>query len=192
MKRVLALFLLMSLLVAACGGDGGTDEDPEEPGTTQAESNDDDSDDSPPTTSDVNDDEDDSGDEGEGPSTATVTLGDETYEFSSEGAMVAQCLPDLFGIFVIQVPMADGGDGSISLQILREGTDPSVVEQNNAIEVSIGDVDWIADPENFNILDNPDVPAGQSEVLTAEVDGRTVRGTANFAGSQTVFAADFV
>ncbi|MDX1449741.1 MAG: hypothetical protein R3246_11845, partial [Acidimicrobiia bacterium] len=130
--------------------------------------------------------------EGEGPSTATVTIGDETYEFSSEGAVVAQCLPDLFGIMSVQLPMADGGDGSLQIVALHEDTDPEVVGEINSVQVSIGDVDWVADPENSNIAGNPDVPEGQSEVTSIEVDGNTVRGTANFAGSETIFSADFV
>lgn len=189
MRRLFALAIVMALVLAACGGESGDDggeNEPTQPDATQPA--DDDNDQPDPTQP-----PDDPGDsEGEGPSTATVTLNGETYEFSSEGAVVAQCLTDLFGIMIVQLPMADGGDGSVMIQILHPGTDPSVVEQNNAVTVTIGDVDWIADPEDFNIIDNPDVPAGQSEVTSSEFDGRTVRGTANLAGSTTIYSADFV
>lgn len=190
MRRVLTVALVMAVVLAACGGDSGDDggsNDTSQPDATQPAPDDGGSDDTQPPPDDGGDDG-----EGEGPSTATVTLNGETYEFSSEGALVAQCLTDLFGIMSVQLQMADGGDGSISLQILHPDTDPSVVGQNNAIEVTIGDVDWKADPEDVNIEGNPDVPAGQSEVTSVEFDGRTVRGTANFAGSQTIFSADFV
>lgn len=190
MKR-LVLFFALLLLVNACGGssepettDGG--DEPTSTAPTQPEEDDDQSD----TTSPDDDDGDDSG--GEGPSTATVTIGDETYEFSSEGAIVAQCLPDLFGIMSVQLPMADGGDGGLQIVALHEDTDPEVVGEINSVQVTIGDVDWVADPEDVNIAGNPDVPAGQSEVTSIEVDGNTVRGTANFAGSETIFSADFV
>lgn len=129
---------------------------------------------------------------GEGPSTATVTIGTETYEFSSEDAIVAQCLTDLFGVFSVQLPMADGGDGSLSLLILHPDTDPDEVGQTNSVAVDIGDVTWLADPENVNIAGNADVPEGQSQVDSAEVDGNTVRGTFSVAGSQTIYSADFV
>lgn len=191
MRRILAIGLVIFMTAAACGGNGG-DEGNGQSDTTQPSG--DDGGGSPPATagSPPETSGDDNGSEGSGPSTATVTIGDETYEFSTEGAAVAQCLTDLFGIFSVQLPMADGGDGGLSLVILHEDTDPAEVGEVNAIEVTIGDVDWKADPEDVNIADNPDVPEGQSEVLTAEIDGRTVRGTANFAGSQTVFSADFV
>ncbi len=186
MKRLLVLLMLLSLLVAACGGgdteDGG-DDNADQPTATQAPSGDD-SDDAPPTTSDVNDDEDDSEPEGEGPSTATVTIGDMTYEFSSEGAIVAQCLPDLFGIMSVQLPMADGGDGSIELAALHEGTDPAVVGQINAITVKIGDDDWVADPEDVRIAGNADYE-GLSQVDSVTVSGSNVTGTATFVNTSS-------
>jgi hypothetical protein len=181
------LLLTLILVVAACSSgsddnaDGGGDTQPD---VTQTTGGDGGSGDNTTVPSD--------GGGGDGPSAATVTIGDDTYEFSTEGAMVAQCLTDLFGVFSVQLPMANDGDGSLSLIILHPDTDPDEVGQTNSVEVDIGDVTWIADPENLNIAGNPDVPVGQSQVISAEIDGNTVRGTLALAGSQTIYSADFV
>ena len=181
----------MALVAGACGGDDGDATGGDgAPAATSAPSTTDDGSDDPPATQPPEPDDDASG--GEGPSTATVTIGDETYTFSSDGAIVAQCLPDLFGIFSVGLPMAEGGDGTLSLIALHEGTDPEVVEQTNVLAVTIGDIDWVADPEDLRIVDNPAVAAGQTQIDSVEVDGNTVRGTASFVGSSTVFSADFV
>jgi hypothetical protein len=82
--------------------------------------------------------------------------------------------------------MADSGDGGISIVALHEGTDPSVVGQTNVVQITIGDVDWVADPEDVRIEGNQDLE-GKSQVDSVEVDGSTVRGTATFVGSMSVF-----
>jgi hypothetical protein len=177
----MVLFVMVALLAAACGGSSSEDsaDRTDEPTTT-------------PVAGNVGDDdggaEAPSG-EGSGPSTATVTIGDETYDFSSEGAIVAQCKTNLFGIMSVILPMADGGDGGIQIIALLPGTDPAVVEQVDAVHVSVGDIDWVADPEDQRVANNPDLQ-GDSQVDSVEFDGRTVRGTATFVGSQSVFNAD--
>jgi hypothetical protein len=123
---------------------------------------------------------------GSGPSTATATIGGETYEFSTEGAIVAQCQTDMFGIFSVQLPGVDG-DSGISIVALREGTDPAVVEQVNAVEISVGDEDWVAD-ESSDLFDMSDgLQPGMSQVDSVEIDGSTVRGTATFVRQLSVF-----
>jgi len=182
MRRFMGLFVVVLLVVAACGGgsdEGGGDDGGDQPAATQPadDGGDDDSgsdDQSPPPTEA---DRDDSG--GEGPSTATVTIGDETYEFSSEGVSIAQCLPDLFGTMVVSLPLADGGDGGIEIIALHEGTDPAVVEVDNRVHVSIGDFDWWADPLEINL--GPDESA-QSRVESVEVIGSSLTGTASYVG----------
>ncbi len=191
MRRILFVVVLMGLVLSACSG-GGSDEGSGGSDPTPAATAPDDTDSAPVTTQPAEDDSEDPGEVEGGPSTATVTIGDETYEFSSEGAIVAQCLTDMFGIFAVQLPMADGGDGSIQIFALHEGTDPSVVEQDNEVHITIGDVDWLADPMDTRLVDNPDVSEGQSQVDSVEVDGNTVRGTLSLVGSQTVFSADFI
>ncbi len=170
------------LVLAACGGadsddtptgDGGDGATTTQPATEQ-----------PATTS--------SGDgaEGSGPSTATVTLGAETYTFSTEGAVVAQCLTNLFGIFSVQLPMASGGDGGVSIVALREGTDPDVIGEVNAIEISVGDEDWVADEADFLFEQSEVLEPGMSQVDSVEIDGRTVRGTATFFRQNSVFTGE--
>jgi hypothetical protein len=182
----MALFVAVLLVVAACGGgstEEGGDDDGNQPTATQPadDSGGDDSgseDQAPPAT-EADDGADDDASGEEGPSTATVTIGDETYEFSSEGALIAQCLPDLFGTMSVNLPLADGGDGRIQIIALHEGTDPVEVEVDNRVHVEIGDGDWIADP--LEVRFEPDESA-LSQVESVEVDGSTVTGTAGFVG----------
>jgi hypothetical protein len=195
--NVLVVAILLS--VAACGGDSadtGADGTSDEPGTTAAVTTEavsagvgtEETTASPTTTASADD------SEGSGPSTATVTLEGETYNFSTEGAVVAQCLTDLFGIFSVQLPMVDEGGaqtkGSVSIVALQEGTDPEVVGEVNSIEVGIGDEDWVADEasmmfENFDALQ-----PGMSQVDTVKIDGRTVRGTATFFRQNSLFSGE--
>lgn len=203
MQRWFVLILSLSVLLAACGSDSGdettgdTQSDTtaaapvEDDGDTDTTAAPDDTTTSAPDDDGDSDDDgsDDGATEGTGPSTATVTIGDDTYQFSSEGAVVAQCLPDLFGIMSVQLPMADGGDGGVSIVALHDDTDPAVVEQINTIQVTVGDVDWVADPEDVRIAGNADLE-GKSQVDTVEVDGSTVRGTATFVGSSSLFGPD--
>ena len=116
-----------------------------------------------------------------------MTIDGVTYEFTTEGAVVAQCQTDMFGIFSVQLPGADGG---ISIVALLEGTDPAVVEQVNAVEVSVGDEDWVAD-ESSDLFDMSDaLQPGMSQVDSVEIDGSTVRGTATFVRELSLFVGD--
>lgn len=190
-RRLVVLGAVMALVLAACGGSSGDGADgtdtPDQTQATQPEPE-------PSGTGDGDGDGDgDAGTEGEGPSTATVTIGDDTYHFSSEGAVVAQCKPDLFGIMSVQLPLVDENgepaEGNIQIVALLEGTDPDVVEQINVVHVTIGDVDWVADPEDLRIAGNADLE-GKSQVDSVQVNGSTVTGTATFIGSQSLFGPD--
>lgn len=173
----------LMLAVAACGGgsnDGATGDNgdqpaPTEAGNTQPTDADGGSDDTTPPAGDVGSDS-----EGSGPSTASVTLGDETYTFSTEDGPIAQCLTDLYGVFSVQLPGVDGG---IQIAVLHEGTDPAEIDQLNEVRVSVGDEDWVADEsdEEFGLFDTYEqLKPGMSQVDSVEIDGRTVRGTATF------------
>jgi len=190
MARLLAMAVASVMVVAACGGNdetgttGSTDTSASQPTSTQAAEAPDDS-----TTSTSDAGEDGGSPEGSGPSTATVMLGDETYEFSTEGALVAQCQTDLYGIFSVQLPRVDG-DGSIQLVILHDDTDPSVVEQVNAVSVSIGDEDWFADEASDMFANSDTLQKGMSQVDSAEIDGSTVSGTATFVRQLSLFTGE--
>lgn len=189
MRRVIIVSMALLLALAACGGDTGRDSasngDQTTTGavnTTQPEGGGASDETTPPSGDDGGSDD----SEGSGPSTATVTLGDETYEFSTEGAIVAQCLTNLFGIFSVQLPAVDG-DGGVAIVALREGTDPETVGEVNAIEVDLGDETWVAD-EGDDMFDQfEQLEPGMSQVDSVEIDGRTVRGTATFYRRNSLF-----
>lgn len=195
MKKIVIVCGVALLALAGCGG--SDDDSSTEPadGTTAATETDDETeaatDDesgseatSPPESDDDSGDSDDAG--GSGPSTATVTIDGETYEFSTEGAVVAQCQTDMFGIFSVQLPGVDG-DSGIGIVALLEGTDPAVVEQVNYVEVSIGDEDWVANEESDLFGMSDALQPGMSQVDSVEVDGSTVRGTATFVRQLSLF-----
>jgi len=204
MRRLNVLVVAIFLVVAACGGgsdDTGSNSGSDKSGTTaavttEAMSGDDGMDETtaPAPTTESKDGASGDNSEGSGPSTATVTLEGETYNFSTEGAVVAQCLTDLFGIFSVQLPMVDESGastkGNVSIVALHEGTDPDVVGEVNSIKVGIGDEDWVADEaspmfESFDVL-----KPGMSQVDSMEVDGRTVRGTATFFRQNSLYAGE--
>lgn len=197
MKRFWTYVIALALVVAGCGGDsadGGAVDDGNpsvttELVTTQAPQGDTGAD----TTAAPKGDDDDDAD-ATGPSTATVTVGDETYHFSSEGAVVAQCLTNFFGVFMVQLLRVDESgtpaEGGIQIVALHEGTDPAVVDQVNSVGISVDDEDWIAD-EADSIFEVSDlVEPGMSQVDSVEIDGRTVRGTATFVRENGVYAGD--
>lgn len=193
MRRMLALATVLLLVVAACGGDSGTESTVaggSQAGTTQPGGDEGGGGGDDGGTNDTNPPDDS---EGSGPSTATVTLGDQTYEFSTEGAIVAQCLTDLFGVFSVQLPMVEGGDapgGGIQIVVLHEDTDPEVIDEVNSVAVSVGDEDWEADEDSGLFEQFEGLEPGMSQVDSAEIDGRTVRGTATFVRRNSVFSGE--
>ncbi len=190
MRRWLVMVVALLMVAAACGGDsdeGAADDGGDAAVATTLPASDEGGSDEPTTTTSA-DGEGDGTSEGTGPSTATVTLGDETYNFSSEGALVAQCLTDLFGIFSVQLPMADGGDGNIGIVALHADTDPEEVGEVNSVRVAIGDEDWVADEDDLMFESSDRLEVGMSQVDSVEVDGNTVRGTATFFRQLSLFA----
>ena len=205
MKRLITLATLLALVLTACGGDtvesdddGGGQTEATQGDTTQPADDDDGSEETaPPVEDDGGDEADDGGDsEGEGPSTATVTLGDETYNFSSEAGVVAQCLTDLFGIFSIQLAMVDDtgavADGSVAIVVLHEDTDPDVVGEVNSVRLDVGDELWIANEADEVLTQVERFEPGMSQVDSVEIDGRTVSGSATFVRQNSLFAGDEV
>lgn len=179
MRRFTILLCGVLLIVSACGGDSVEDSDVQptvsQPAGDASEGSDPETQAPPTTGANIG-----GGDStGEGPSTASVTIGDMTYEFSSDEVPIAQCLSDLFGTMVVNLPLANGDDGSIEIVALHEGTNPSDVEVDNRVHVSIGDFDWWADPLEINL--SPE-QAAVSRVESVDVNGKTLTGTATFTG----------
>lgn len=187
MRRLFVFAMVMSLVLGACGGDSGEggENEPDQPDATQPTSRDADSTDTPPATSGRDDETDSDGAEGSGPSTATVTIGDETYEFSSEGAEGAECVPDSFGTMSVRLPQVDG-PGNIQIFAFHE---EAPIGQPNRVQVSAGGRNWLADSVDSTIARIPELE-GKSQVDSVEVDGNTVQGTARFVGTSSVFYAD--
>ena len=187
MRRLFPFVMATLLVLAACGG-GESEPEPSDVettttavDTTEAGGDDDGADE---TTAPTEASEGDS--EGSGPSMAAVTIDGETYSFSTEGAVVAQCLTDIFGIFSVQLPEVDG-DGGVAIVALREGTDPETVGEVNSVEVDVGDETWVAD-EADDMFDQVDqLEPGMSQVDSVEIDGRTVRGSATFVRQNSLF-----
>lgn len=206
MRRLITLATVLLLALAACGGDtgdsdadgGGDQSETTRADTTQPADDDGGSEETTPPAGDGGDDDSDSSDdsEGEGPSTATVTLGDETYGFSTEGAVAAQCLTDLFGIFSIQLPMVDDSgaqaDGSVAIVVLHEGTDPDTVGEVNSVRLDAGDETWVANEADMMFEQSDLLEPGMSQVDSVEIDGRTVRGTATFVRQGSLFGGEEV
>lgn len=194
--RVSTLIIPIVLVIAACGGSSdepATDNGTDAPEVAQGETDQpvpDDADGADATPPPAADDDPDAS-EGSGPSTATVTLGDDTYSFSTEGAVVAQCLTDLFGIFSVQLPLVDAGgaagDGSVQIVALHEGTDPETVGEVDSVEVSVGDDTWIADEVDMVVEQTEALEPGMSQVDSVEIDGSTVRGSATFVRQGSLF-----
>ena len=189
MMRLLAIAIVLLFGVAACGGDSDDSaaDDGTQPTSTQAATSDDGSDGS--TSPSTDDGGDGAQPEGSGESTATVMVGDQTYNFSTEDALVAQCKTDLFGIFSVQLPRVDG-KGSVQIVILHPDTDSAVVGQVNAVSVSIDDEDWLADEASDMFDASATLEPGMTQVDSAEIDGSTVRGTATFVRQLSLFTGE--
>jgi hypothetical protein len=82
------------------------------------------------------------------------------------------------------------GDGGIKLVILHEDTDPAEVGEVNAVSVSIGDEDWFADEASDMLGISDKLQPGMTQVDSAEIDGRTVRGTATFVRQLSVLTGE--
>lgn len=191
MKRGIVLLSVLVLVAAACGGSDDAEDSGSEQAvtTTQPESGEETGEEETPPETAAPETEGDS--EGSGPSTATVTIGEETYSFSTEGALVAQCLTDFFGVFSSQLPMVDDSgaqaDGNVAIVVLQEGTDPEVVGEVNSVAVDAGDETWVADEADEILTQMEQFEPGMSQVDSVEIDGRTVRGTATFLRRGSLF-----
>lgn len=193
MKRVsvVVLVALVVLLLAACGGgDESSNETAASPSTSPTSDQED-------ATSDVSD----SVSNDQTASTigsigdyfdtaggaATVTIGDETWEFVLvEGHPIANCDADFFGGFVAVLTNAgaDIASPSDSLVLLLPGgdfTDPPTLKVT--LQVS-GEAEWVADETMYEQY--TDLPAGLG-VTAFSIDGTTASGSAMFVEQESVY-----
>lgn len=124
---------------------------------------------------------------------ASLTIGGTTYYFGETSAPAPQCKPDLFGVFLVNLPMvdADGTEaasgGRFALTLLRDGVDADEVDQLPEASVTIEalDEEWIASEEaiqNFNL------DAGTSQIDSYTIDGNTASGSATFYEQSSYYA----
>ena len=183
---------MLALAVAACGGsdDVSSSEASTPPSTAQVAGQTDDpadeavpSDDeeTAPTSGGVADHFDTAG------GTASVTIGDETWEFELvEGIPIANCDADFFGGFVA-ILTNSGADMSIPMDAFivqlpgGDFTDPPTIEVNLAAS---GEAEWIADETIYEQY--ADLPAGLG-VTSFSIDGTTASGSAVFFEQESVY-----
>lgn len=134
--------------------------------------------------------------EAEGKGVATATVNGETYHFGDTGFPGIQCMPDFFGVMLgVQHRVDDEGNavdggGLVQFALLREGTDPEVVDQTDELVVKIetGDFDqeWTADVDRY---DDREIPDDSSQVQSLTFSGNTVSGTANVYDDEAYWGA---
>lgn len=188
----LPLVALLTLVLAACGGNAdesaSSSAAPTE-GSSGAEQSDDPSDGSDAPADQVT--APDSGDIEEFFDTAggaaTVTIGDETWEFELVADVpIAVCDADFFGGFVALL-MSAGADMANPMDLMDvklpggDFMDPPTLTVNLGAS---GGLEWIADETIYE--QNADLPAGLG-VTAFSVDGNTASGTASFFEQESLF-----
>jgi hypothetical protein len=119
--------------------------------------------------------------------TATVAIGDETWEFAlPEGHPIANCDADFFGGFVaiLTSGTADISIPADALSVMLPGgdfTDPPSVTVKLAAS---SDAEWIADETIYE--QNADLPFGLG-VTSFSIDGTTASGAATFFEQESFY-----
>ena len=185
MRRIqLVSVVLMAISIAACGGSGGEEASPaDQPAADEPEDGATPEQDVADIVEDVSDlDEADVADVFEtAGGTATVSIGDETWQFElSDDYPIANCDADFFGGFLAILTNA-GADLSgapvdqLTVQLPGgDFTDPPKVEVKLSID---SELRWIADETFYERSD--DLPAGLG-VTDFSINGNTASGTALF------------
>lgn len=189
-RRLLVIISVLVLVVAACSGSGddGTGDNSPDPTPTSGSEDGSGGSDNGDDGGSGDDTPTDSGDEtsSDGIGTATVTIGDTTYEFAPmfDGPGF-QCNPDFFGGFFVVA--TDGpvtqGPNSIGASLGISGETPEVT-----LRVESGgdaDIEWIADAGKYDDLD--DLPEGIG-VTDFSIDGNTASGTGVFFNENSYWA----
>ncbi len=117
-------------------------------------------------------------------SEATITVGEEIYQFKDTGSPRNSCAPSLFGsgyfnvaltwVDVAGVPTVPDGYVGVHLVLIREGTGlPGEVPVIAVGADTLGGAVWVADSRK----------ADGSGVESFSIDGRHTHGTANFVSA---------
>ena len=113
-------------------------------------------------------------------STATVTVGDETYTFGATGFITERCNPSFFGGAQVILQLLDVteepltvGDQMVFLDIALIPNDPSSTAVN--VPTPEPDREWIADSDSLQV-------SGTS-VDDWSIEGNAIRGSATFAST---------
>lgn len=111
---------------------------------------------------------------------ATVTIGDQTWEFAPTGFLTERCDTSFFGGYWVLFTTGVG--------ILLPGPnwEEQGVDQTPNITVNLEEdgLEWVADPDT-NL---PGVEAGQSQIDSFEIDGNRASGTATFVEANAAYA----
>lgn len=185
---LLALFALGLSALVACGGDDDDDAAPFPGSDDQSSSGDDDDD----GTSDDQDSDDDDGDSDGfdfGTGTASVTIGDKTYEFDLSTDFVV--CRDVFGAIQAAGPSVDGDDVTFDAWIpptdWESYSDNRYDAPNISVEDDVNNVKWVADPGRSEILENfPE----ESRIDSYDKDGLKASGTATFVDEYALLRGD--
>lgn len=175
-RRVWILFFAFSLLIAACGGGGDEGAADQSPSTTQPPAGD--APDQPESTAPSDEPADEPKDEPGSfdENKAIVTVGDKTYEFDADVAIVGRCEPNFFGAFWVNGTGADDPGTGLNMLIIPE--EAVNHEETSTITVNLTDSEgrkWRADEDG-----GEGANAGESRVTSFTIDGNKVSGTASF------------
>jgi hypothetical protein len=113
-------------------------------------------------------------------SSATVTIGDETWEFAPTGFMTERCDTDFSGGFWVLFTTG------VAILLPGENWEAQGVDQTPNVQIKLQDegVEWVADPDTSL----PGVVAGQSQIDSFEFDGNRASGTATFVEANAAYA----
>jgi hypothetical protein len=110
---------------------------------------------------------------------ATVTIGDQTWEFAPTGFMTERCDTNFFGGYWV---LFEG----VNILLPGERWEEQGVDQTPNVAVKLDDegVEWVADPDTSL----PGVAAGQSQIDSFQFDGGRASGTATFVEANAAYA----
>lgn len=189
LARIIVVF---ALLVAACGDDASSVEADTRGTGARPSSTASDSTEAPGTSTTTRA----PGAESEGPpvssesgvSTATVTIGDDTWQFDSESGPTAACNTDFYGGVRVTLS-APGLAGSFVMMLPGDEWPELGIDDpaNAVVTITEDDQEWYADPRQNDRFD--DLAEGSSVISSWAIDGNTISGEGTFLDRNSYFGA---